>query len=135
MAPARFRAQIAALLAVLLAVWPATASVHARYFCRMMDRVVDSCCCRSEAELQQVEPQPEARVPDCCERLTQGGLPNAEPRRDVVKPFSSPLLLSASEVQVLPRALLQVIPASREDQRAIGARGPPLFLANCALLI
>ena len=135
MTRARFRAQIAALLAVLLAVWPATASVHARYFCRMMDRVVDSCCCRSEAELRQVDPPPEVRVPDCCERLTQGALPNAEPRRDVVKSFSSPLLLAASEVQVLPGALLQVIPPSRAGQRAVGARGPPLFLANCALLI
>ena len=133
MAVARFRAHIAALLAVLLAVWPAAASVHAQFFCRMMDRVVDSCCCRTEAA--PVDPQPEARVPDCCERLTQGALPNADTRRDMVQSCCSPLLLSANEVQVLPGAALEVLPPSREGQRAVSARGPPLFLANCALLI
>jgi hypothetical protein len=135
MASARLRAHIAALLAVLLAVWPAAASVHARFFCRMMDRVVDSCCCRSESAPQQVDPQPEARVPDCCERLTQGALPSADARRDMVKSFSSPLLLAASEVRVVPEGVAQVIRLSLEHQGGVAARGPPLFLANCALLI
>jgi hypothetical protein len=135
MALAGFRAPIAAMLAVLLAVWPAAASIHSRFFCRMMDRVVDSCCCRSQEALPAVAPQPEARVPDCCERLTQGTLPNAEPRRDVLKAFSWPLLPSTSQAQVLPAAALELLPASREGQRASGARGPPLFLAKCALLI
>jgi hypothetical protein len=135
MALAGFRAPIAALLAVLLAVWPAAPSAHVRFFCRMMDRVVDSCCCGSGAAAPQVAPEPEARVPDCCERLTQGALPNVEPRRDGVDALSAPLLPPTNQVQVLPAVARETLPPAHEAKRTVGARGPPLFLANCALLI
>ena len=132
---ATLRAQIAALLALLIAAWPGAAPGHVRYFCRMMDQVVDSCCCRSLAPLSGVSPDPEAGVPDCCERLTQGALANADTRRDVVKSFSAPLPLAASQARALPGYGVAVVSPARERRRAVAARGPPLFLSHCALLI
>jgi hypothetical protein len=128
-----FRARILAFLAVLLVLLPVGRSAHARYFCRAMDRVMDSCCCEQGYALALVSSETEVRPPDCCVRLTQGALPTVD-RRDVAKPISAPALLvqSTPEVSFTVESQLLVAP---ELQPAVPARGPPLFLKHCVFLI
>jgi hypothetical protein len=125
---ARILASFTALLCLLAVSVPA----RAHYFCRMMGRVVDSCCCESPAP-GRVR-RAELKAPDCCVRLSPGALPAAEVRRDVVAPPAAPALLTAPlVVAAAPRWERPNV--SWRAQRARLTRGPPLFLQHCALLI
>ena len=129
------RARWIAFLASLLLLWPLGAPAHARYFCRMMDRVLDSCCCPHDSALETLHSEAEARSPDCCVRLTQGALPAADARRDVTTPGSLPALPAANELGLSPACESDVLDAGGVQEEAVLARGPPLFLKHCVFLI
>jgi hypothetical protein len=127
------RARIIALLTAVLALTAIGLPAHARYFCRMMDRVVDTCCCPSDPDA--VHSEATARTSECCVRLAQGTLPSAEARRDVLEVPSAPALLVERALEVLPRIAVRVLDVAREERGAVPVRGPPLFLKHCAFLI
>jgi hypothetical protein len=129
------RARIVALLASLLLLWPLGAPAHARYFCRMMDRVLDTCCCGHESELEALHREARARAADCCVRLTQGALPTADARRDGLISGGLPALPAAGTPSVLPAFESEVLVAAGLPEEAVLARGPPLFLKHCVFLI
>jgi hypothetical protein len=128
------RARLLALFTAMLAVLAVSLPARVHYFCRMMDRVVDSCCCESSAAADG-ECRADLKVPDCCERLTRGTLPAAEARRDLVPPLSSPALVPPEPALVLVAPEVELPNVARLAQRALPKRGPPLFLRHCALLI
>jgi hypothetical protein len=130
----RFSARILALVTALLALLAVSPPERAHYFCRMMDRVVDSCCCESPAAADGACPA-QLKAPDCCVRLTRGTLPAAEARRDVVPPLSSPALAPVELPLVVAAPPLELANVGRRAQRVLPTRGPPLFLRHCALLI
>jgi len=129
------RARIVAFLASLLLLWPLGGPAQARYFCRMMDRVLDTCCCGHESELEALHPEAQARSADCCVRLTRGALPTADARRDGLIPGWLPALPGAGAPRVLPAFQSDVSLAAGAPGEPVLARGPPLFLKHCAFLI
>jgi hypothetical protein len=137
------RARLVALLTSLLLLWPVGVQAHARYFCRMMDRVMDSCCCEGESALEallikaevKAEGEVQARTPDCCVRLTQGALPAADTRRDAATPSSMPALPAANALQLPAVFQREVLELAGVEDEAVVARGPPLFLKHCVFLI
>lgn len=130
----RLRTRIVALLTALLSLMAVSLPARAHYFCRMMDRVVDSCCCASTAAVD-AECRAQLKAPDCCVRLTGGTLPAAEARRDVVPLPSSPALVPVGPPVALAAPEVELPNAVRLAQRVLPTRGPPLFLQHCALLI
>ena len=128
------RARVLALMTALLSLVAVSLPARAHYFCRMMDRVVDSCCCESTAGVD-AECRAELKAPDCCVRLTRGALPAAEARRDVVPLLSSPALVPAGSPVALAAPEVELPNVGRLARRVLPTRGPPLFLQHCALLI
>jgi len=127
------RARIVAFLIAVLALLPAAVPGHARYFCPMMERVRDSCCCPGKAA--PVSPQAEARSADCCVRLTQGALPPVAAHRESLQPLSILGLPPTAPVEVKPAAESGGLGSVSNEQDPPTARGPPLFLKNCVFLI
>lgn len=135
------RLRVVALLVGLATVLPGAAFARVHYFCRMMDRVMDSPCCESERDAAGLQPRgdlvvrEEARAPDCCMRVDAsrtGVAPN--PR------YSLPVIQSAALVATLSHPVFTLPPGSTidahfEDARGPPPHGPPLFLAHCSLLI
>lgn len=128
------RARILALFTALLCLLAVSLPARARYFCRMMDRVVDSCCCESSAA-SAGECRPELKAPDCCVRLSSSALPAAEARRDVVPPLSAAAVLTAAPLAVAPAPRWELSSLVLRAQRVLPLRGPPLFVRHCAFLI
>lgn len=129
------RGQLIAAVTALALLLPGTAFARAHFFCRMMNRVVATCCCERDAA-----PSSEAlcavkiRMSDCCERLA----PSA--RTPTLKAFGT-------DVFVPPAAIVATVPAlDYVLGPSIGARmlpaqarappivGPPLFIAHCSFL-
>lgn len=130
-----FRARLAALLVALLGLAPVVAQAHGRYFCRMLERVVDECCCAVEPSSAALDSAPEVKSPDCCLRLTQGTLPSADPTRNSVAPVAALPVVLASRAPIVPPLYPEILGAAPEEDDVSPARGPPLFLKHCALLI
>lgn len=128
------RARILALFTALLSLMAVSLPARAHFFCRMMDRVVDSCCCASTGAVD-ADCRAELKAPDCCVRLTQGTLPAAEARKDVVPLPSSPALVPQRLPVALAAPEVELPNVGRLAQRVLPTRGPPLFLQHCALLI
>jgi hypothetical protein len=129
------RARLVAFLASLLMVLPVGVPAHARYFCRMMDRVMDSCCCPGKSARDAHHSEAQARSPDCCVRLTQGALPAGDTRRDVATPGWTPTLLPSRELDVPSALSHDALDLGGVAKEAVLARGPPLFLKHCVFLI
>lgn len=129
------RAQIAALLVALLALAPVTAHASARHFCRMLERVVDDCCCAVEPTFAAPDSEPEVRSPDCCVRLEQGSLPSAEMTRNSVAPMAALAAVPPPEAHLFVPTPGVVLGAVAEEDDVAPARGPPLYLEHCAFLI
>jgi hypothetical protein len=129
------RVRIIVFLSAVLTIWLAAVTGQARYFCRMMDRVLDEPCCPSVSPLDEVSSESRASSPDCCQRLTAGGLRSVVARDESLKPLSSPGLPWTAVLEVPPAAQQETFYASSREQAPLPARGPPLFLKNCALLI
>ena len=131
------RARIPILLVALLLALPAGAAGRHQYFCRMMGRLLDACCCASAQSdaIAKRSPGPEAKAKDCCERIESAGREAIPALRDGALRIESPV------VATLP-ALLAIVPAPvfspagihHVQARAPPALGPPIFLKNCSFL-
>jgi len=128
------RVQWIAVLTALAVLFPGSAFARTQYFCRMMNRVVATCCCDSDGQSRVEANSAQVRASDCCERLTTAARPAAV--RAVAKDFSVP-----------PAALVATIPAPvyvfrttfaahtlPAQARAPPGVGPPLFVLNCSFL-
>jgi hypothetical protein len=130
----RTRARLLAVLAAIALMLPGGALARASYFCRMMERVMPSCCC-AHAQEREAQRAPRASAPDCCERMEAPSRSNASPANAAV-----PLVAPAALLAVLPAyldvlALLGVESAVTPQARAPPSLGPPLFVVHCSLLI
>lgn len=125
------RAQLVALLTALAVLLPGTAFARAQYFCKMMDRVVATCCCHADRG-QSCEAQ--VQRTDCCEKIA----PAAR---------SATLKATGNELSIPTAAVAGVIPAPTyafprridglvlsPQARAPPGLGPPLFILHCSLL-
>src|ERR1700753_2538148 len=123
-----------ALLTALAVLLPASAFGRTHYFCRMMDRVVDTCCCDTDDHDESASCGPRVRSSDCCEKLSAGT-------------GSRALRASGTDFQVPPPALAATLPAAvyfvpksvavltlPVPARAPPGIGPPLFIVHCSLL-
>jgi hypothetical protein len=128
---------LARLAIALLLLLPSLVSARTEYFCRPLQRVVSSSCCAGArtARHRQADATPRVLAEDCCQRLpatARTALPGTRPESERV---SAPLAISSDGLPV--RAALPARTASqRWFERSIVTRvhGPPLFIANCALL-
>ena len=130
-----FRARMVAFLSAVLMLWPLGMPGHARYLCRMMDRVLDACCCPPEPAVDAGTSEPQARTPDCCERLTQSAPPIAATRPEVVKAHSLAWLPATPVLELEPAFHRDAPDTLSREAGSCSACGPPLFIANCQLLI
>jgi hypothetical protein len=128
-----------ALLALLLVALPLGAAGRDQYFCRMMGRLMDSCCCvppgADTSHVARSSGGPRLERQDCCERV-EGLRASATALRDA----AVRLPLSAFATLACARPLLPELPSMGSVQgEAVQARappptGPPLYLKHCALL-
>lgn len=131
------RARIVALLAAIAMMLPNGAAARAAYFCRMMERVMPSCCCSGAHAAHGARDEPrqaKAGSPDCCERV---GAPNRAPAGAASD--AELQVPSAALVSLLPIDVLFAAPVALGAEHASSARGPPprarpLFIVHCSLL-
>jgi hypothetical protein len=131
-------AQALAALLVLLVALPLGAVHRVQYFCKMMGRVMDTCCCSKADAVQSVHrpaARPEIKAADCCEKLESAARHGAPAVRDGALRVLSPgyATISAS-VAVVAQAQPSLLLAPSVHARAPPALGPPIFLKNCSLL-
>lgn len=112
----------------------------ALWFCPSMGQFMSDCCCpppaKSASLAQAQQPTAEIERPACCERLQPGTpVPAAATRQASVSPNADvalaeplPFLVAAADRD----ACIVLEPLAVKDRPP---RGPPLFLAHCALLI
>jgi len=135
---ATLRLRLVALLTLLSALLPLGWSGQGRFFCQMMDRVVDGCCCPDAGTGAPAAAELESRAtaPDCCIRLSSSASLGVAVPREATRPIAAPALLATStaievrtelEREPLEVAFAQAHPALRPGRR--------LFLEHCALLI
>src|SRR6185369_13478523 len=128
------RAQLIAALTVVAVLLPGSAFARTQYFCRMMNRVVATCCCEGAERHEEQVAGPEVRATDCCQKITPesrsiaAGVSNTD--------FSVPVaaVVDAPRHCVHAAPLSFAIVAPSIQARAPPAIGPPLFIAHCALL-
>jgi hypothetical protein len=128
------RVRILALLAVIAMALPGGASSRAQYFCRMMERVMPSCCCGGERQSQRLERATVVRAADCCERIAPSSHAGTAAVRDASAPIETWAL-----VATLPEIARVAFNSSWTDVPVPRAQappgvGPPLFLKHCVLL-
>jgi len=128
------RAWIFALLATVLVLLPSGGRVHSEHYCRMMGRVVASCCCDDAVATSTPGSQPQIRESDCCQRISSAA-PSTLGVDKAVRYGHAALA-----TQVAPFVVAALEPSSRDDgpcresTQAPPALGPPLFVKHCALL-
>src|SRR5262249_2902340 len=127
--------RIVALLVGLATVLPGSAFVRSHYFCRMMDRVMASPCCKHEAEARRVSREDQARAPDCCLRIQASVRDVAPPTRSTDAAVPAAALLATIVEPVYAPPVGRDVAPSGARARAPPPLGPPLFLAHCSLLI
>jgi hypothetical protein len=126
------RAWLFALLATLLLL-PSTGAAHSEHYCRMLGRVVASCCCDDGATARAPTPTQQLQADNCCRRLTSPSrstsLGVGKALRGLVAEVRPPVLLE-------PQASATAGTGSQcaESTQAPLAIGPPLFVKHCALL-
>ena len=135
---ATLRLRLVALLTLLSALLPLGGSAQGRYFCQMMDRVVDGCCCpdADAGAPASAELESRATAPDCCVRLASSAALGAAVPREATRPLATPALwaaLPAIEARIKP---CDEPPGARfAEARRLPAPERRLFLEHCALLI
>lgn len=112
----------------------------ALWFCPSMGRYMSDCCCpppaKSASAAQAQRRTAEVQRPACCERLQPGTpVPAAATRQASVGPTADIALAAPLPflVAVADRDACSVLEPFEVRERP--PRGPPLFLAHCALLI
>src|SRR5438046_2710010 len=129
------RLRLVALFAGVALLLPEAAFARTHYFCRMMDRVLESACCCDGDGSQNVDIGAKVEAPDCCARVTPPSRSVAPNAPDVT--VSVP---EASIVTVLTGPVGAPLPArdlgtSEKLARGPPPLGPPLFLTHCSFLI
>jgi hypothetical protein len=129
------RLRIVALLVGFSILLPGGAFVRAHYFCRMMDRVMPAPCCEAERVARASAREVQVSAPDCCVRIQSAA-------RDVASAASEglPRIPVATLVATIAEPVYVPLATRRRAPRIAHARappplGPPIFIANCALLI
>jgi len=109
----------------------------AAWFCPSMGRYMSDCCCPPPAKSAQAQQRTaEIERPACCERLQPGTpVPAAATRQTSVSPSADVALAAPppSLVVVADHDACSVLEPIEVKDRP--PRGPPLFIAHCALLI
>lgn len=129
------RAQLIAVLTALAVLLPGSAFARTQYFCRMMNRVVATCCCDADSSRHD-HPACTAQVrsSDCCERT-----PIAT-RSLTLKAMGNELSVPSAAIASIVPAPAYVFPRVVEAlalpgwARAPPIVGPPLFIVHCSLL-
>lgn len=128
------RAWIFALLATVLVLLPNGGRVHSEHYCRMMGRVVASCCCDEALAASTPSSRPQIRETDCCQRISSSAPSTLGIDKALRYGHAAPAALSAPfVVSVLEPSLPDPGPCL-ESTQAPPALGPPLFVKHCALL-
>jgi hypothetical protein len=129
------RAQLIAVLTVLAVLLPGSAFARAQYFCRMMDRVVATCCCDADSGHRDGPScAVQVRPTDCCEKITTGT------RSATLKAISNELSIPSAAIASTVPAPVHLFPRAVEglilprQARAPPGVGPPLFIVHCSLL-
>jgi hypothetical protein len=133
------RARWVALLTALAVLLPMSAFGRTHYFCRMMNRVADTCCCETHDPVngsasESASYGPRVRSSDCCERLTTGTQNTAlraEGTDFHVRPPAFTAMVPVA-VYVVPKSV--AVRALPVQARAPPGVGPPLFIVHCSLL-
>lgn len=133
MRPVRLR--IIALLAGLALLLPEASFARVHYFCRMMDRVLESACCCGSSDSANIEGQAELRQPDCCARVTPPSRSAAPNAPDTTIPVPGAALATLLEEPVRATLPSSAVASSPKLARGPPPAGPPLFLAHCSFLI
>ncbi|HEX2670672.1 MAG TPA: hypothetical protein VHM25_07370 [Polyangiaceae bacterium] len=130
-----FGVRLQLLLTALMVLLATAASDRSHYFCKMMGRAVDECCCSTEQHLQRGR-SATVQSPDCCSRLAAGEQPAVITSHNATLPdFPSAALAATLPAFAAAESNFRVVPALRPPARAPPGVGPPLFLSHCALLI
>ena len=131
------RVQLIAVLTALAVLLPGSALARTQYFCRMMNRVVGTCCCNSGVDTKIREDAscvPQVRASDCCQKITTAD--RVATVRALATDFSVPPALLTATVPapayVFPRMVATLAPPAQA--RAPPGVGPPLFILNCSFL-
>lgn len=129
------RLQLIAVLTALAVLLPGSALARTKYFCRMMNRVVATCCCDSETSSSEDSScGPQVQASDCCEKITTAAR-SATVRAKATAFSVPPAALTATvptSVYVFPKTVATLaLPA---HARAPPGVGPPLFILNCSFL-
>jgi hypothetical protein len=128
---------LARLAIALVLLVPSLVSARVEYFCRPLQRVVSSSCCAHARAAHERQPSatPQVLAEDCCQRLPAAARTSVPGTRPESERVSAPL---AASLDGLP---IRAVPPARAAsqcrfERSIVTRvlGPPLFIANCALL-
>ena len=127
------RAWVFALLASLLVLLPNGGPVRSEHYCRMLGRVVASCCCENDVAVAPGAAQ-QVQLEGCCQRISSLGR-NATLGGDKALRVVGAAALAAT-VLALPEADSRGCSDSQcgESTQAPLAIGPPLFMKHCALL-
>jgi len=128
---------LARLAIALVLLLPSMVSARAEYFCRPLQRVVRSSCCPGARAgwQRRVDAAPQVRAEDCCQRLPAAARTSVPGTRPDSERVTAPLVAS---LETLPVRAALALQATSEGwfARSMARRvhGPPLFIANCALL-
>jgi hypothetical protein len=127
--------RLVGLLTALAVLLPGTAFARGQYFCRMMNRVVATCCCeREETPPAEARCAAKVRMTDCCERIS------ASARTPALKAAGADVPIPPAAIAATVPAMEYVVPrvgatrALPAQARAPPSIGPPLFIAHCSLL-
>jgi hypothetical protein len=134
----RLSARIVAALTVLLVALPAGALGSDQYFCRMMGRLVDDCCCKADSNEHQAATKsssPEIKARSCCERVERGTHAASPGLKDSALRVASPLVATVSPLAgVVPEAKVRALGLRHSRARAPPLLAERIFLKNCSLL-
>ena len=133
------RAWIFALLASLLVLLPNGAPLRAEHYCRMLGRVVASCCCENDVTAAPAAPgaAQQVQLEGCCQRVSapHHSARSAPLGGEKAVRLVAPAALAATHF-ALPEAESSGCTGGQcnECTQAPLAIGPPLFVRHCALL-
>jgi hypothetical protein len=132
-----FRARLIAALTVVAVLLPGSAFARTQYFCRMMNRVVSTCCCHADKDHGDRGDTSVARLraTDCCQKLTASdhSVTASTAKADCSVPAATVAAAPPPTPAVLPPKFVAVAHPIRA--RAPPAIGPPRFIAHCSFLI
>jgi hypothetical protein len=129
------RLQLIAVLTAFAVLLPGTGLARTQFFCHMMNRVVATCCCDSDAGHHgDTSCEPQVRATDCCEKTTK--VARSATARSLATDFSVPPAALTATVPVPIYVFHQTVATQTlpPQARAPPGVGPPLFVLHCSFL-